>query len=79
MFFMKPTAQVLRAQDLKDAERDLGAHLKAMEYHGAMADMYAARVARLKAELAAEKAEIAAEKAAVNRPDLWIAPAGGSV
>lgn len=55
MFFMKPTAQVLRAQDLKDAERDLGAHLKAMEYHGAMAEMYAARVARLKAEISADK------------------------
>lgn len=55
MFFMKPTAQVLRAQDLKDAERDLGEHLKATEYHGAMADMYAARVARLKAEMATDK------------------------
>lgn len=72
MFFMKPTAQVLRAQDLKDAERDLGEHAKATEYHGAMADMYAARVARL-------KAEIAAEKAAVDEYRRLEMAAGGSV
>lgn len=72
MFFMKPTAQVLRAQDLKDAERDLGEHLKATEYHGARADMYAARVARLKAEMATDKQAV----------DVWRredAATGGSV
>lgn len=72
MFFMKPTAQVLRAQDLKDAERYLGEHIKVMEYHGAMADMYAARVARLKTEIAADKQAVDAWR----RED---AATGGSV
>lgn len=51
MFFMKPNAAKLRQQDLEEAERELGAQRKSAEYHAAMADMYAGRVARLKEEI----------------------------
>ena len=53
MFFMKPTASKLRHQDLEEAERELGAHRKAAEYHAAMSTMYAERVSRLKEEIEA--------------------------
>lgn len=51
--FRQPTADELRSQQLREAERLHVEHVAAIEMHAALAGAYQARIGRLRRELAA--------------------------